>query len=44
MIPYPLEDPAETEAMLLEYTSNNMFGDFDQSLDLLSDLLNYVHL
>ena len=29
MIPYPFEDPAETEGMLLEYTSKDMFGDFD---------------
>lgn len=28
-IPYLLEDPAEKEAMLLEYTSNDVFGDFD---------------
>ena len=29
MIPLPPEDPADTENMLLEYTSNDVFGDFD---------------
>jgi hypothetical protein len=29
MIPYPPEDPAEMENMLIEYTANNVFGDFD---------------
>jgi hypothetical protein len=29
MIPYPPEDPAETKNMLIEYTANNVFGDFD---------------
>ena len=29
MIPLPPEDPANTENRLLEYTANDVFGDFD---------------
>ena len=29
MVLYPPKDPAEMENMLIEYTANNVFGDFD---------------